>query len=171
VGGQKTFSLGQNSLPSAQALLPSAQALLLKAQGDCGSRARLACRRPLSLAAFTLLTAATAACGGGSDSTGPSPAPGGGTTVGTVTLVNGAPTGSAMFVRRRACGTTSWSGDMLGSSILWGGEQQSWEIEAGCYDFRVTPSETGLDYLYFNGVQLDAGESETLTITAFPATS
>jgi hypothetical protein len=123
-------------------------------------------RRHLSLAAFSLLTAATAACGG-SDSTGPSPAPGGGT-VGTVTLVNSAPTGSAMFVRRRACGTATWSGDMLGSSILWGGEQQAWELEAGCYDFRITPSETGLDYLYFNGVQLDAGEQETLTITAFP---
>jgi hypothetical protein len=124
-------------------------------------------RRNLSLTAFSLLTAATVACGG-SDSTGPTPTPG--TTVGTLTLVNSAPTGSALFVRRRACGTTSWSGDMLGSSILWGGEQQAWELEAGCYDFRITPSETGLDYLYFNGVQLDAGESETLTITAFPTT-
>jgi hypothetical protein len=57
---------------------------------------------------------------------------------------------------------------MLGSSILFGGEQQSWQIEAGCYDFRVTPSEVGLDYLYFNSVQLDAGETETLTISAFP---
>lgn len=128
-------------------------------------------RRHLSLAAFTLLTAATAACGGGSDSTGPTPAPGGGSTVGTVTLVNSAPNGTALFVRRRACGATTWGSDMLGSSILSGGEQQSWEVEAGCYDFRITPGETGLDYLYFTGVQLDAGESETLTITAFPATS
>ncbi|MGH7497282.1 MAG: hypothetical protein ACREL3_00350 [Gemmatimonadales bacterium] len=126
-------------------------------------------RRTLHLLAATLLTAVAAACGG-SDSTGPTPEPGpGGTpTVGTLTLVNNAQTGSALFFRRRACGTTTWSGDMLGSSILWGGEQQSWDLEPGCYDFRVTPSEVGLDYLYFNAVQLDAGESETLAIAAFP---
>jgi hypothetical protein len=39
----------------------------------------------------------------------------------------------------------------------------------GCYDVRATPAEIGLDYLYFNGVQLDAGEAQTLEITAFPA--
>lgn len=126
-------------------------------------------RRPLYLLAATLLTTVAAACGG-SDSTGPSPepAPGGGTTVGTVTMVNSAATGSVLFLRRRACGTSSWSGDMLGSGILFGGETQSWQLEAGCYEFRLTPSEIGLDYLYFNGVQLDAGETETLTITEFP---
>ena len=125
--------------------------------------------RRMYLLASTLLTVGAAACGGGDGgSTGPSPAPGGGGTVGTVTLVNSAQSGSALFVRRRACGSTSWGSDMLGSSILFGGEQQSWQIDVGCYDFRVTPSEVGLDYLYFESVQLDAGETETLTITAFP---
>ncbi len=42
------------------------------------------------------------------------------------------------------------------------------KIEPGRYEFRMTPAEVGLDYLYFNAVQLDAGETETLTITAFP---
>jgi hypothetical protein len=132
-------------------------------------------RQPLYLLAATLFTLATAACGG-SDSAGPSPSGsgngggggGGGSTVGTVTVVNSASTGSAMFIRRRACGTSAWGSDMLGAGILFGGESQLWEIEPGCYDFRVTPSESGLDYLYFNNVQLDAGETETLTITAFP---
>jgi hypothetical protein len=127
--------------------------------------------RRLYLLASTLLTVATAACGGGDggDSTGPTPPPPpSGSSVGTVTLVNSAQNGSALFVRRRACGTSTWGADMLGSSILFGGEQQSWQLDAGCYDFRVTPSEVGLDYLYFTNVQLDAGETETLTISAFP---
>ena len=124
-------------------------------------------RQPLHLLAATLLTLAAAACGG-SDATGPTPAPGGGSTVGTVVVVNSAPTGTGLFLRRRACGSSTWGSDMLGSGVLGGGEQQTWQIEPGCYDFRVTPGETGLDYLYFNSVQLDAGETETLTITAFP---
>ena len=124
-------------------------------------------RRPLYLLAAVLLTSAVAACGG-DDSTGPSPAPGGGSTVGTVTLVNSAATGSVLFFRSRACGASTWSSDMLGSSILWGGEQQSFELSPGCYDFRATPSEVGLDYVYFNSVQLDAAETETLTISEFP---
>jgi hypothetical protein len=41
---------------------------------------------------------------------------------------------------------------MLGSSLLFGGEEKSWTVEPGCYDFRATPAEVGLDYLYFNGV-------------------
>lgn len=131
--------------------------------------ANLSTRRPLYLLAATLLTTMAAACGG-SDSTGPSPepAPGGGATVGTVTVVNNAVTGSVLFLRRRACGASTWGSDMLGSTVLSGGEQQTWQIEPGCYEFRATPGEVGLDYLYFNGVQLDAGETETLTITEFP---
>jgi hypothetical protein len=42
-------------------------------------------------------------------------------------------------------------------------------VSAGCYDVRATPAEVGLDYLYFNSVQIDAGEGEMLEITAFPA--
>ena len=57
---------------------------------------------------------------------------------------------------------------MLGSSVLSKGEEQTWQVDAGCYDFIVTPGEDGLDDLLFNSVQLDAGETETLTITTFP---
>lgn len=124
-------------------------------------------RRPLYLLAATLLTVAAAACGG-DDSTGPGPDITPTATVGTVTIVNSAQSGSVLFLLRRACGTTTWSADMLGAGLLFGGDQQSWQLDAGCYEFRLTPAEVGLDYLYFNGVQLDAGETETLTITEFP---
>ena len=86
-----------------------------------------------------------------------------------MTVVNHAPTGSVLFLRYRPCGGSGWSSDVLGSTILSSGEQTSWTVTPGCYDVRATPAEVGLDYLYFNGVQLDAGESETLEITAFPA--
>jgi hypothetical protein len=124
-------------------------------------------RRLLPLAATLALF--TAACGGDGDdsSTGPTPTPSGNA---TVTVVNHAPTGSVMFLRYRACGSISWGHDVLGSSILSAGEQTSFDVSAGCYDVRATPSEVGLDYLYFNGVQVSAGESRTLEITAFPAT-
>ena len=132
------------------------------------STIRTISRRLLPLAAT--LAVFTAACGGEGDdgSTGPTPPPPTGEA--TVTVVNHAATGSVMFLRYRACGSSgAWSSDVLGASILWGGEQTSFTVSAGCYDVRATPSEVGLDYLYFNGVQLDAGESETLEITAFPA--
>lgn len=124
-------------------------------------------RRLLPLAAT--LAVFTAACGSDGDdsSTGPTPPPSGNA---TVIVVNHASTGSVMFLRYRACGTASWGSDVLGSSILWGGEQTSFDVAAGCYDIRATPSEVGLDYLYFNGVQVGAGESKTLEITAFPTT-
>jgi hypothetical protein len=122
-------------------------------------------RRSIPLVA-ALATLATAACGGGDDSpAGPGPTP----TEATFTVVNHAPSGSVLFLRYRPCGTSGWSSDVLGSSVLSSGEQTSWTVAAGCYDVRATPAEIGLDYLYFNGVQVGAGEAKTLEITAFPA--
>src|SRR5512133_2859816 len=114
-------------------------------------------RRSLPLV-VALATLATAACGGGDDTTtGPGPS----TTEATVTVVNHAPTGTVLFLRYRPCGASGWSSDLLGSSILGSGEQHSWDVSPGCYDVRVTPGETGLGRLYFNGVQVAAGEART----------
>jgi hypothetical protein len=122
-------------------------------------------RRSIPLVA-ALATLVTAACGGdGADSTGPGPT----TSEATVTVVNHAPTGTVLFLRYRACGSSQWGADVLGSGVLGSGEQTSWTVTAGCYDVRATPAEVGLDYLYFNGVQVGAGEAKTLEITAFPA--
>ena len=122
--------------------------------------------RPL-LAAAAALALVTAACGGGGDTTGPSsPAPAGDA---TITVVNHAPSGTVMYFRHRACGTSTWGSDHLGTGILGNGEQISFDLAPGCYDFRATPSEVGLDYLYFNGVSVAAGEARTLEITSFPA--
>ena len=121
-------------------------------------------RRSLPLV-VALATLATAACGGGDDSpAGPGPS----TAEATVTVVNHAPN-SVLFLRYRTCGSSGWSSDVLGASVLSTGEQHSWDLAPGCYDIRASPAATGLDYLYFNGVQLSAGEAKTLEITAFPA--
>ena len=123
-------------------------------------------RRSLPLV-FALASLATAACGGdGDDSpTGPGPS----TAEATVTVVNHAPTGTVLFLRYRPCGSLGWSSDLLGASTLGSGEQHAWNVAPGCYDVRVTPSEVGLGRLYFNGVQVGAGEARTLEIVAFPA--
>jgi hypothetical protein len=76
--------------------------------------------------------------------------------------------GSVLFFRSRACGTSTWGADLLGSSVLSHGEQGSWQLTPGCYDFRATPAEVGLDYLYFENVQLAAGATVTRQITTWP---
>jgi hypothetical protein len=120
---------------------------------------------------------AAAACGGGDDASGlsgPSTPPPS-QSKGTLVITNAAPTGSGLFIRTRACNTGgSWSSDLLGDpnsgagAIMFGGETGSWQLDPGCYDVRVTPSEIGLDYFYVNGVQVQAGQSVTVTIDAFP---
>jgi hypothetical protein len=118
------------------------------------------------ISAFAVAAALLAACGGGD---GPSaPPPGGGSNLATLTVINQSPNNTASFVRTRSCGTTGWGPDLLGSGILGKGESVSTTLPAGCYDVRVTPSESGADYLYFNQVGLSAGETEVLTITSFP---
>ena len=122
-------------------------------------------RLPLVPLAAALFTLAAAACGGGDDSsTGPTPP----STEATLSVTNNS-NGTALFIRRRACGTSSWGSDMLGSTVLSHGEHMSWEVSPGCYDLRLTPGETGLDYLYYTNLQLDAGETEAIVIDSWPA--
>lgn len=113
------------------------------------------------------LAALAAACGDDSP-TGPTsdqPDPG----KATVKLVNSSPN-SVLFARTRACGATAWGSDLLGSSsILWSNQTLSRPHAAGCYDLRLTPGESGADYLYLTDLQLSAGKVTTITITAFPA--
>src|SRR3954447_24023770 len=101
------------------------------------STIRTLSRRSLPLAAALALLAT--ACGGDdSPSTGPSPSSGDA----TETVVNHAPAGTVLFLRYRPCGGSAWGADVLGSGILSGGEQVSWQLAAGCYDLRATPAET-----------------------------
>ncbi|HET8622851.1 MAG TPA: hypothetical protein VFM14_04765 [Gemmatimonadales bacterium] len=120
---------------------------------------------------------ATAACGGSADATGPSgpgnPLPS--QSKGTLVITNASSNGSGLFIRVRACNTSgSWSADLLSDpnngagAIMFGGETGSWQLDPGCNDVRVTPSEVGLDYFYAHGVQLTAGQTANVTIDAFP---
>ncbi|MGH7629242.1 MAG: hypothetical protein ACREOF_07600 [Gemmatimonadales bacterium] len=124
--------------------------------------------------ALVTFAVAAAACGGGDDATGPS-SPSPSQSKGTLVVTNAAPTGSGLFIRVRACNSSgAWSSDLLNAPnngaglVMYAGETGSWDLDAGCYDVRVTPSESGLDYFYANDVQVQAGQSVTVTIDAFP---
>ena len=71
-------------------------------------------RRSIPLVA-ALATLVTAACGGdGEDSTGPGPT----TSEATVTVVNHAPTGTVLFLRYRACGSSQCRMGMIRDAVF-----------------------------------------------------
>lgn len=86
----------------------------------------------------------------------------------TLTLTNSSQN-YITFIRTKSCGGASYGGDILGAGILGKNESKSWEFTPRCIDIRVTPAEVGADYLYLTGVQLEAGKTKSITITAFPA--
>lgn len=102
------------------------------------------------------------ACGGDSPA-GPS-----GSTQATLKLVNNSEN-SVMFIRTRPCGGTNWGSDLLGAAILWQDMTVTREVAPGCIDVRFTPSEAGVDYVYFMGVNAQAGKTTTLAVDEFPA--
>jgi|SRR5215208_5743300 len=143
------------------------------------SAIRVPSRSRLASLVFAVALFAIAACGGSSGGdagpTSPSPAPGGGggggSTQATLTVTNQTASDTASFVRTRACGGGAWSDDLLGGAdYLETGETVSANLAPGCYDVRITPKDLEtVTFLYFYGVQLTAGQTEALTITAFPA--
>ena len=102
------------------------------------------------------------ACGGDSPA-GPS-----GSSYASLKLVNNSDN-SVLFIRTRPCGGTTWGPDLLGAAILWQDEFVTREVAPGCIDVRFTPSEQGVDYVYFMGVNAQAGKTTTLTVDEFPA--
>ena len=90
-------------------------------------------------------------------------------TTGSLKVVNSS-SNSVMFIRTRVCGSTgSWGSDILGADILWQEESITRSLQPGCIDVRFTPSEVGADYLYVDGVVIEAGKTKTVTLTVFPA--
>jgi hypothetical protein len=106
------------------------------------------------------VVALTLACGG--DATGPS-----GSTQATLKLVNTS-ANSVMFIRTRPCGGSGWGSDILGADFLWQNQTLTRQVTPGCIDVRFTPSEVGVDYVYFLGVNAEAGKTTTLTVSEFP---
>ena len=135
-----------------------------------------------ALAVFALVTAA---CGGGSDATGPSgpsdpggSVPGGGNpgpsaSMGTLQVSN--PTSvTVYYLKVRACGATDFGSDLLldpndgVGGLLQTGETGNWQLAPGCYDVRLSPSNA-LYYTYakqiHSNVQLQAGQTSTVVAT------
>lgn len=96
--------------------------------------------------AFAALALATAACGGDGDSTGPGPGPGDDpvpdATAGTLYVSNDSDR-EIWYVFARACGTSAWGEDLLGSDIIPLQTSGSFSLGAGCYDVRALSEPIG----------------------------
>jgi hypothetical protein len=152
--------------------------------------------RAFFYSALVLFSLAAAACGGGSDATGPSgpapapggsnpdPAPGGSNpapapsaTMGVLDISN--PTSVTIYyIKVRACGTTDFGSDLLldpndgVGGLLTTGETGHWQLAPGCYDVRLSPSNSLL-YVYAKqihaNIQIQAGQSTGVVATDWQA--
>jgi hypothetical protein len=93
------------------------------------------------LVALAALALASAACGGG-DSTGPGTNPDPGVTNGTLYVSNDSDR-EIWYVFTRACGSTAWSDDHLGSDIIPLQTSETFTVAAGCYDVRLLSQPEG----------------------------
>ena len=122
------------------------------------------------LVALATITLATAACGGGDDSTGPTPAP---ATNGTLFVSNDSDR-SIWYVFTRTCGATAWSDDHLGSDIIPQETSQSFTLAAGCYDVRLLSAPEGgpggpKHEVVKSSAPLPAGGQLTVEVGTWPA--
>ena len=122
------------------------------------------------LVALATMALATAACGGGDDSTGPTPAP---ATNGTLFVSNDSDR-SIWYVFTRTCGATAWSEDHLGSDIIPQETSQSFTLAAGCYDVRLLSAPEGgpggpKHEVVKSNETLPAGGQLTVEVSAWPA--
>jgi hypothetical protein len=91
-------------------------------------------RTKLAAFAFAALVVGAVACGGGGDSTGPTPAP----QTATIRLLNesSVPIVAVYFT---ACSESTWGSNRLGASeTLAPGALRTWTVEPGCYDLRAS---------------------------------
>jgi hypothetical protein len=136
--------------------------------------------------ALVMFSLAAAACGGGSDATGPSgpsgpsdpsgpsgpsgPSAPADPTMGTLEVSN--PTSvSVYFLKVRACGTTDFGSDLLldpndgVGGLLQNGETGHWSLAPGCYDVRLSASNLLL-YTYakqiHSNIQIQAGQTTSV---------
>jgi len=115
--------------------------------------------RTLAIVGATLLAAA---CGGegNNDTTGPSPSQ---STKARIRIENR--TGhSAWYVRSRPCGTTTWSGDLLGTHTIGVNKAVSWNIDPGCKDIRAETSALYGGEQHWMGVNFVAAQTDTLRL-------
>lgn len=128
------------------------------------TRPRLSWARPVTfrsllIAGAVALTAA--ACGG--DSTGP------GDTTARLRIENAAEH-NIWYLRTRACGTATWGSDLLGSDVLFMGTSQTFDVAAGCQDVKASTDPDLNGEVIWSGVNLEAGKTDTLKLTAWQYT-
>jgi hypothetical protein len=127
--------------------------------------------RSFSTRAFAFLLAGTtllAACGGddnnGPSDSNPEPEP---SQEGTFFAMENYSSHDAYYVYIRACGTSDWGSDMLGSSILDVNERITWTVNnPGCFDVRARTSNQVDPVMeaVWEDVQVAANQTTTLEL-------
>jgi len=97
----------------------------------------------LTVLAIAALSLGAVACGGGSDSTGPTPAP----QSGTIKLLNGS-SATIIGVYFTKCEDSSWGQNRLASTdSLAPGALRTWTVEPGCYDLKASTGSKSATWL------------------------
>ena len=116
-------------------------------------------RRSLLRAAFfTLTLAGLGACG--KDSTGPSGSD-------TYLDVTNSTSVSIWSVRVRACGGSSWGGDLLESNIIEPGLGQSFKVSPGCLDVKLTSAPSLDKEVIWSNLSFGQGAIVSRTISSW----
>jgi hypothetical protein len=141
--------------------------------------------RALFNSALVMFSLVTAACGGGSDATGPSgpapspggsnPSPGPSSKLGRLDVSNPT-TVTIYYIKVRACGTTDFGSDLLldpndgVGGLLSTSETGHWQLAPGCYDVRLSPSNTLIGVYakqIHSNIQIQAGKTASVVATAW----
>lgn len=113
-------------------------------------------RRILAVMSVAVLAAA---CGGSSDdATGP------GTSNKARLRIENRSEHSAWYVYTRACGTSTWSGDQLGSHIIQINHAVTFNVDPGCRDIMAETSFEFGGQQMWPAVNLAASQTDTLRL-------
>ncbi|MGV3708164.1 MAG: hypothetical protein ACO1Q7_04925 [Gemmatimonas sp.] len=116
-------------------------------------------RRGVFAALISAAALVVTACDGGS-STGPAPAE----VEGAIRIRNDASI-SVYYAYFKACGTTSWGEDRLGTNVVVPGSSRSLSVPNGCYDVRVRSSNQLGKLMDKPGVQISGGQTVEVRVT------
>lgn len=109
------------------------------------------------MATMTLLLVLVSACG---DDDGPT----GADARARVTLVNGTDH-SVWYVFTRNCGTTTWSDDLLGATVISVGQTKTVSVVPGCKDLRVETDPALAGAHQWDGMELMPAQADTVNLS------
>jgi hypothetical protein len=114
-------------------------------------------KRGAFAAIFAAATMLIAACSASESSTGPA-------AEGAIRIRNDASV-SVYYAYFKACGTTDWGEDRLGTNVVMPGSSRSLTVPNGCYDVRVRSSNQLGKLMDQSGVNIQGGQTAEVRVT------